>query len=164
MLTTTAPMIGSVRSGDAPGESSWDRQDYRDRNHLRSRFDRRYQDVARRGLKRRERAEVAHLVASYFDDAALDATEAANLAAIMAMYADEAECPGCDMCGHDVDEAILDDFGVETFAELAAIVAGEVAQAAEIGDDDLTELGIPTWGDTFDPADVQWGFSVRNRP
>lgn len=58
------------------------------------------------------------------------------------------------------DEAILDDFGVATFAELAVIVAGDVAEAtaeAEMGDS-------PGWGDTFDPADVQWGFSVRTRP
>lgn len=158
-MNTTAPMLGSVRSGDAPGESSWDRQDYRDRNHLRSRFDRRYQDVARRGLKRRERNELAAEIAAELDTTAelialVWAQVDAGDDALFALDADtwEAERAEADL---------LDEYGCQTFADLATIVAAEAAQAAGV---DVTDLGIPTWGDTFDPADVQWGFSVRNRP
>lgn len=156
MLTNNhLPMLGSVRSGDAPGESTWDRQDYRDRYHVRSRFDRRYQDVARRGLKRRERGELAGELAAELDTTAelvaqVWAQVDANVDALFALDADtwEAERAEADL---------LDEYGCQTFADLAAVVAAETAERE-------LDLGIPTWGDTFDPADVQWGFSVRTRP
>ena len=153
-MLTYAPMLGSVRSGDAPGESTWDRQDYQNRYLVRSRNDRRYQDIARRGLKRRERAELAAEIAAELDtgaDLAALVFERAgeNVDALFALDAAtwEAERAEADL---------LDEYRCETFADLAAVVAAETAERE-------LDLGIPTWGDTFDPADVQWGFSVRTR-
>ena len=162
MLTNNhLPMLGSVRSGDTPGESTWDRQDYRDRYHVRSRFDRRYKAVARRGLRRIERDELAAgLVAELEAEAAFLPSLASEAWADWAsdfFRHDAAYRPQIDE--EDEIAAILDDFDVATFAELAVIVAGDVAEAvtADLGDS-------PGWGDTFDPAEVQWGFSVRTRP
>lgn len=157
-MLTYAPMLGSVRSGDAPGESTWDRQDYQNRYLVRSRNDRRYQDIARRGLKRRERAELAAEIAAELDTGAdladlVFERAGENVDALFALDAAtwEAERAEADL---------LDEYRCETFADLAAVAAAEVAER-EL--DRELDLGIPTWGDTFDPEDIQWGFSVRTR-
>ena len=167
MLTNNhLPMLASVRNGNAPGESTWDRQDYQDRYHVRSRFDRRYKVVARRQLRRTERELVAWDVA---DQLAADQPESFLPATSVACRQDVEDYEDLVLAQHYDDllawwceeAGILDEAGVETFAELATVVAAEVADkiAAELDD-----AGSPGWGDTFDPADVQWGFSVRTRP
>ena len=165
MLTNNhLPMLASIRNGDAPGESSWDRQDYRDRNHLRSRFDRRYKVVTRRQLRRAEHGlvawDVADQLAAEAPERFLPATTAASCQDVedyedlmLAQHYDDLLAWWCE----DEADAILDEAGVETFAELATKVAAEIAE--EAGD----VAGSPGWGDTFDPADVQWGFTVRTR-
>jgi hypothetical protein len=149
MLTSNhLPMLAAVRNGDAPGESTWDRQDYRNRYHVRSRFDRRYKAVARRQLRRIERDELTFEL--------VDAGELVELVANAgdALFAGDADTWEAQRAEAD----LLDEFDVDNFAELAQLVAAQAAEeAAEIDD-------LPTWGDTFDPADVQWGFSVRTRP
>lgn len=173
MNTTTAPMLGSTRSGDAPGESSWDRQDFIDGTHRRSRGNRAWKPVARRGLRRREAALVAWDVADMLDDGDTLPTRA-DIAARNELAVD-VDWWELDREFDDTDDllgwtpeamrdaaevqAILDEAGVTTLAELAALVAAEVAAKFEVDDDDL-----PGWGETFDPADVQWGFTVRTRP
>jgi hypothetical protein len=157
-------MLCSVRSGDAPGESTWDRQDYQRGYMVRSRSDRRYADVARRGLKRAERAEVAAEIAAAFDDIADDIADVAAQAAIDALWDEDDDYRGCgpycELCSAEAAEAaILTDAGVNTFAELATVVAAQIAEEVERE----LDAGSPGWGDSFDPTEIQWGFSVRTR-
>lgn len=56
MEMSTAPMICATRSGDLPGEISWERQDYQDGICKRSRASRKSRAKVRRAGRRIEKA------------------------------------------------------------------------------------------------------------
>lgn len=62
-----------------------------------------------------------------------------------------------------LDAAEMDAIGIlpgETFAEFAARLSAD-----DLGTDEGRDIATNAagWGDVFDPADLQWGFSVRTR-
>lgn len=74
---------------------------------------------------------------------------------------DPGEDPG-DELGDEVDvwiDAKLTGDQLEMVAGVAAGVAADVADTLDLADDP----DMPGWGTTFNPEDVQWGFTVRTR-
>lgn len=61
----------------------------------------------------------------------------------------------------DADGRITDDAREEA-AWLATRAAADIAEAAI--EDRLTDPDLPGWGTTFDPEDVQWGFTTHRSP
>lgn len=69
----------------------------------------------------------------------------------------------------EFDEVIAASFEVidegRLHAEALAEAASLARAAAEQGIADLLDdPDLPGWGTTFDPADLQWGFTVSTRP